>query len=139
MQTIVKGNGSRAGNGRFASPAQDRAEQVIDFQVALEDIEREHEAEAAATAREIAEDGVDDRRRFLKYRAVEHAIRHGDRELQLAAFHSLVAHIEADELREDARRVGRKAALERLQGRLVELRKIFRADFVPLILQELGR
>lgn len=127
----------RSAQGRFASPVQELAEEVVDFQVALEDIAHEQEAAAAAVTREVREDEADDRRRFVKYQAVEHAIRRGDMATQLVTFHTLVAHVEADELREDARRRGRIPALQALAVRLISLRRIFHADFAPLIMREL--
>lgn len=123
-------------SARFSGLKQKRADKVVDFQVDLEDIAKAEEREAAQIANEIAVDAADDRRRFLKYQAVEHAIRHGDRATQLAAFHSLVNHVEADEMREDARRLPRKLARELHAARLRALRAIFRDDFVPPYLEQ---
>ena len=121
---------------RLSSPGLHRAEQGVDFQVELDDLASDNRREAEALRREIAEDAADDRRRFLKYQAVEHAIRHGDKTLQLAAFHSLVAHIENDELREDERRLGKRQARVLHAARLASLRGIFRDEIMPLLAGE---
>lgn len=121
---------------RLSSRALRRSEQGMDFQVELEDLEADNRREAVTVQREIDTDAADDRRRFLRYRAVEHAIRHGDRSVQLAAFHSLVAHIEADEMREDAQRLGKKKARELHIMRLRSLRSIFRDEIMPILVGE---
>ena len=109
-------------------------EQVVDYQAELDELASAHNPRVDVVISEIAIDAADDRRRFVKYRAVEHAIRQGDMKVQLATFHSLVAHIEADELREDESRVGHIAALRLLAAKVVALRGLFRDDFVPRIL-----
>lgn len=127
-------NGGRL--ARLSSHKLRRSEQGIDFQVELEDLERDNHREAQVVAQDIEIDAADDRRRFLKYRATEFAIRHGTREEQLAAFHSLVAHVEADEMREDAIRLGAKKARELHVVRLRSLREIFRDELMPLLVGE---
>lgn len=109
-------------------------DQVVDYQAELDELAAKQATHAADLRADIERDAADDRRRFLKYRAVEFAIRHGSKSDQLAAFHSLVAHVEADELIEDERRVGHEAALRLLAMKTVALRRIFRTDFVPHIL-----
>lgn len=120
-------------SGRLASIGLRRSEQGMDVQVELEDLARANALEAARVGRDIALDAADDRRRFVKYAAVEHAIRHGSREQQLLAFHSLVAHVEHDELVEDERRLGAKKARELHAVRLASLRRIFRDEIMPLL------
>lgn len=121
-------------SGQFTSPRADLEEEVVDYQAELDELIAKQSRLARQETDAIALDAADDRRRFFKYRAVEWAIRHGDRAAQLAAFHSLVTHVEADELREDERRVGRESALQLLAIKTTELRSIFRSDFVPRIL-----
>lgn len=123
-------------SGRLASLGLRRSEQGIDFQVELDGLARDNRREATQTDADIVADAVDDRRRFLKYQAVEHAIRHQQRSVQLAAFHQLVAHIEADEMREDQRRLGTKKARELHAIRLTQLRAIFRDEIMPALVGE---
>jgi hypothetical protein len=120
-------------SGRLASLGLRRSEQGIDFQVELEDLERDNHQEARTLENEIALDAADDRRRFLKYRAVEHALRHGTQNEQLAAFHQLVGHIEHDEMREDATRLGTRKARLLHEARLRGLRAIFRDEIMPIL------
>lgn len=124
----------RRSRGRFASPRADAEERVVDYQVELEDLARTLASQHNADLEVEMADLADDRRRFARYQDVEHAIRHLTRDEQLAAFHALVAHVEADEVREDTARNGRLAALRALTVKAVELRRIFKTDFVPRIL-----
>ena len=126
-------------SGRLASLGLRRSEQGMDFQVELEDLERDNRREADTVVQDIAVDATDDRRRFLKYRAVEYAIRHGSKSDQLASFHSLVAHVEADEMREDEQRLGTRKARELHAMRLRSLRSIFRDEIMPLLVGEAAR
>ena len=121
---------------RLSSRGLRRSEQGMDFQVELEDLARDNTREAQQLGQDIAVDAADDRRRFLKYRGVEWAIRHGTKDEQLAAFHSLVGHVEADEMREDEARLGSKKARELHAVRLISLRQIFRADVMPILVGE---
>lgn len=109
-------------------------DQVVDYQAELDELAAKQASHAADLRADIERDAADDRRRFWKYSAVEKAIRHGSKNDQLAAFHSLVAHVEGDELIEDERRVGHEAALRLLALKTALLRRIFRTDFVPRIL-----
>lgn len=118
--------------GRFASLGLRRAEEGMDFQVGLESLANDNSREAEELRREIALDAADDRQRFRKYQAVEWAIRHGTKQEQLLAFHSLVGHVEADEMREDERRVGKRKARLLHAVRLNSLRAIFRDDIMPI-------
>ena len=120
-------------SGRLASLGLRRAEQGIDFQVELEDLATGNRNESEKLSREIALDVADDRRRFVKYQAVEMAIRHGDQQTQLAAFHSLVAHVERDEMVEDESRLGSHKSRLLHTARLTSLRAIFRDDIMPLL------
>jgi hypothetical protein len=120
-------------SGRLASLGLRRSEQGIDFQVELEDLERDNHQESRTLDNEIALDAADDRRRFLKYRSVEHALRHGTQSEMLVAFHQLVAHIEHDEMREDAARLGAKKARELHVARLRGLRSVFREEIMPVL------
>lgn len=134
-QTARPLNGSeRSHRGRFTSPQAELEESVVDYQVDLEELAKKHTSLADEQRAEIARDEADDRRRFLKYRAVEHAIRRGDQSVALEAFHQLVAHVEADEMREDEVRLGTEGALRLLAAKSILLRTIFREDFVPRII-----
>lgn len=127
-----------ARSSRFASIGLRRSETVVDIQASMDELVSQNLDEAETIGRDIALDALDDRRRFFKYSAVEHAIRSGDRAVTLKAFHSLVSHVEADEMREDARRVGSKAARELHAVRIRELRRIFHDDVVPAFVGEVG-
>lgn len=120
-------------SGRLASLGLRRSEQGIDFQVELEDLERDNHQEARTLDNDIALDAADDRRRFLKYRSVEHALRHGTQAEMLVAFHQLVSHIEHDEMREDASRLGARKARVLHEARLRSLRAIFRDEIMPVL------
>lgn len=119
--------------GRFASLGLRRSEQGMDIQIELESLANDNTHEAEETRKEITLDAADDRQRFRKYQAVEWAIRHGTKQEQLLTFHSLVAHVEADEMREDERRVGKRKARLLHAVRLTSLRAIFREDIMPLL------
>ena len=123
---------------RFASLGLRRSETAVDIQASMDELVEQNLDEAAVISQDIALDAMDDRRRFFKYTAVEHAIRSGDRTVTLAAFHSLVKHVEADEMREDARRLGSKAARELHAVRIRELRRIFHDDVVPAFVGEVA-
>lgn len=110
--------------------AEDR---VVDYQAQMDELASANVKAARGALAEIQEDEADDNRRLSKYRAVEHAIRTKTTEIQLVTFHELVAHIEADEFREDKRRRGRVGAERLLALKALQLRRIFRDDFVPLI------
>lgn len=116
---------------RFASLGLRRAEIAVDLQSSMDELAAQNLDEAEAIAQEIALDALDDRRRFFKYQALEHAMRRGDLVVARQAFYSLVSHIEADEMREDARRLPRKQVRELHAVRIRELRRIFHDDVVP--------
>jgi hypothetical protein len=120
--------------GRFASPAADLEERVVDYQAELDCIAQDRGREIRHLEREIDIDERRDQDRFRHYQFVERAIRRGSMREQLDAFHALVTHVEADELREDECRRGRIPALELLAAKIVELRRIFHDDFAPRIL-----
>lgn len=122
-----------ARSDRLSSPLLKRTEKGIDHQVELDDLARQNRDEAAQVDRDIATDAADDRRRFVKYSAIEKALRGGDVPTALAAFHSLVAHVEDDEFHEDARRLGTKRARLIHAERLETLRRIFRDELMPII------
>lgn len=134
--TIRQSLGKSGRLARLSSRKLARSEQGMDFQVELEDLERQNLSESDAIDSEIAVDLADDRRRFLKYQSVEHAIRHQDTTVQLAAFHSLVAHIEADEMREDTQRLGKRKARQLHAARLRSLRLVFRDEVMPALVGE---
>lgn len=128
--------GSSARLARLSSRKLANSEIGMDHQIELEALATENVAEAQQLDREIAVDVADDRRRFLKYEALDHAIRHSTRETQLLALRSLAAHIEADEMREDAQRLTKRQARGVHARRLVNLRRIFREDIMPLLVGE---
>lgn len=110
-----------------------RSDLGMDHQVNLEELAHLNVEEGQQLLRDVAADAADDRRRFLKYEAVEHQLRHGTQASQLVAFHQLVAHIEADEMREDDRRLGAVGARRLHASRLTSMRRIFRDDIMPLL------
>lgn len=124
---------------RLSSRKLARTEVGMDHQVELEELAGENVDEAKQIDREIAVDLADDRRRFLKYSAVQQAIQHGTKSDQLAAFQSLVAHVENDEMREDTQRLGHRKARGLHARRLIALRTIFRDEIMPLLVGEGGR
>jgi hypothetical protein len=135
-QPATAAPGRPRNKGRFTSPFADLENDVVEFQSELDLITQRQLAEAVKVDREIAADAADDAARFAHYQRLERAIRGGaDTDRLLTLFHALATHVEADELREDQRRLGRPAALRLLALKVRELRRIFHADFVPLILQ----
>ena len=115
-------------------------ERVVDYQAGLHEMGGEARRMASSVEAALEIDERDDLERYTYYQRLERAIRAGaPTALLLEAFHDLVTHVEADELREDQERVGLIPALGRLASRAGTLRSIFRADFVPRILASLQR
>lgn len=132
-------NGSdRSLAGRFRTARAEIEEQVVDYQAQLDELAASQLTAAAHVRADMERDAADDRRRFFKYQAVEKALVAGDVTVARAAFHSLVIHVERDELLEDERRVGTEASIRLFAGKTAALRTIFHRDFVGLILDALA-
>lgn len=140
MKTAPPSNGSSrsSATGRFASEQAEVEEQVVDYQAQLDEMGIDAGRMVNSVESALRDDERDDRRRDVLYERLRAAIVTGaPAGRQLEILELLVAHVEADELREDQERIGLIPALHRLAARAGALRRIFHRDFVPRILATL--